>query len=68
MADNSNPPILGRDADGRVSSVILDVHVTADSPLALQKLDPEFGSQNPFAHYDEEAPAPAPAPAPKAAE
>ena len=46
------PPIVGKDADGQVTSVILDVQVSADSPLAVQIPEGVASTENPLAVFD----------------
>lgn len=56
MADQKTP-IVGKDADGRVTSVILDTHVSADSPEAVSDVaEANGGNIDGFAHFAEEAP------------
>ena len=57
MADVKTP-IVSRDADGRVTSVILDVHVAAGTPGDVNEVpEANGGNIDGFAHYAEEAPA-----------
>jgi len=57
-----NIPIVSKDADGRVTSVILDVHVAAGTPGDVNEVpEASGGNIDGFAHFAEEAPKAAPA-------
>lgn len=55
-------PVVGKGADGQVTSVVLDVHVDADSPLAVQIPEGVEYIESPLAVFDApKAPAAKPA-------